>query len=370
MIKCFRFHMSILKRKRPFKLSYAGRSLTFTPLGVRFTLTTLAIGVAAVNSGSNLLYLVVSMMLSMIVLSGSLSENALKNIRAARRLPREVYAAEPFTVRYTLANMKKKSASFALSVCAVYPGDVRGAEGFVPSIDPAGTANADAEETIPRRGELTTEAFDVSTGYPFGFFYKTIRIPARDTALVYPAIRPIEDNLGEELSSQYGDMRSDRKGQGMDVRSLRGYQNTDDARVIHWKASARTAAIVAKEYEAESRRCVLIVLDNLKPADAGWYDDAFEDAVTLAASLVHRLLITEERPVAFAARGIEIPAGEGRGHYVRLMDTLARISPETSGGVEIPRSHAGEQTIFVSPTSGTSGKGTGGGLRAAFFPMA
>ena len=52
-----------------------------TPVGVRYLLLSLAVGLAAVNTGNNMLYLVLGMMLSLIVLSGVLSDLVLWSVR-------------------------------------------------------------------------------------------------------------------------------------------------------------------------------------------------------------------------------------------------------------------------------------------------
>jgi len=78
------------KTRRRFRLTVANRGLTFTPLGGWFLAVAFALGVAAINSGSNLLYLVVSMMLSMVTVSGIISEQCLKGLKATRKLPDEI----------------------------------------------------------------------------------------------------------------------------------------------------------------------------------------------------------------------------------------------------------------------------------------
>ena len=63
-----------------------------TPVGVRYLLLSLAVGLAAVNTGNNLLYLLFAMMLSLILVSGVLSERALRRLTATRTLPPRLFA--------------------------------------------------------------------------------------------------------------------------------------------------------------------------------------------------------------------------------------------------------------------------------------
>src|SRR5438105_13638821 len=54
--------------------AYNYRSIRLTSDGTRFVVLTLAVGVAAINTGNNLLYLLLAMILSIIVHSGMISE--------------------------------------------------------------------------------------------------------------------------------------------------------------------------------------------------------------------------------------------------------------------------------------------------------
>ena len=49
---------------------------------------TLLVGFGAINTGNNLLYLLLGMMLALILLSGVLSETTLRKLRVRRRLRR------------------------------------------------------------------------------------------------------------------------------------------------------------------------------------------------------------------------------------------------------------------------------------------
>ena len=68
------------------------RTLRPTRAGWIFFALTFGVGFAALNTGNNLLYLVLSLMLAFLVLSGVFSESTLRGIRVRRRLPREFFA--------------------------------------------------------------------------------------------------------------------------------------------------------------------------------------------------------------------------------------------------------------------------------------
>lgn len=90
------------------------RSLRITKAGWKFLGLTTVVGLAAVNTGNNLLYLVFGGMLSFITASGVLSELMLRKIRLERSFPRHIFAQQATLVNATVANRKKHVPSFSL----------------------------------------------------------------------------------------------------------------------------------------------------------------------------------------------------------------------------------------------------------------
>jgi len=157
--------------------------------GTWFILTTLGLGVAATNTGNNLLYLVLAMMLSVIIISGVLSEQSLKRVRATAEPPAACFAGQPVTVRVRVANHRRRTP--ALSVC-VRSGGMRGPViGYCPKLRPAESGWLSMRVTFPRRGWQTLEPLRLTTRFPFGLFEKATRAVPGPRVLVYPALRPV-----------------------------------------------------------------------------------------------------------------------------------------------------------------------------------
>src|SRR5260370_35849800 len=75
---------------------------------------TLGVGVGALNTGNNLLYLVLGLLLSAIVVSGVLSEGSLGRLSARRLGTDAAFAGEPFAFRWLIP--RPKGFSFALEI--------------------------------------------------------------------------------------------------------------------------------------------------------------------------------------------------------------------------------------------------------------
>src|SRR3989304_4329171 len=99
-----------------FRFIYRNRSLRFTKEGVSFVLFSLAVGIAAVNTGNNLLYLILAMMLSLIIVSGILSEQCLKHLAITRRFPNQFFAGAPGTLQVRVTNHHRLFPSFSIQV--------------------------------------------------------------------------------------------------------------------------------------------------------------------------------------------------------------------------------------------------------------
>ena len=82
--------------------------------GKAFLLITLGIGVAAINTGNNLLYLALSLNLSLILLSGVLSEGTLRHVALKVRLASEAFAGGEAFLAVTCSTEGKRFPGISL----------------------------------------------------------------------------------------------------------------------------------------------------------------------------------------------------------------------------------------------------------------
>ena len=295
------------------------RSIRLTPEGTRFLLFTLAVGVAAVNTGNNLFYLLLAMMLSLIVISGLLSEQCLRRLEFHRYLPDYLVAKEPTTVSLSIANRKLRLPSFSLRIMDVVDGKDLDRSLHVPHLPAQSSALLSYPLLIKRRGLYRLDGIRALTPFPFGLFLKKALYPAEHVVLVGPEIIPLPDDLLHELTGDGQGRSLPRRGHGVDLYNLRLYQPGDDSRAIHWMTTARTAKLITKETAAEEQRRVTLVLSTIAPDS---YDEEFERAVSLTASLA---MFFQER--AHTVRAIvgheEIPSETGPDALAGLFRALA-----------------------------------------------
>ena len=78
-----------------------------TKVGVMYVLVTLVIGIAALNTGNNLLYIVVAAMLAAMLVSGVVSALGLRGLELDVRLPEHVFAGRAVAGRILLRNPRR-----------------------------------------------------------------------------------------------------------------------------------------------------------------------------------------------------------------------------------------------------------------------
>ena len=208
------------------------------------------------------------------------------------------------------------------------------------------------EQTFEQRGRVLVTGFEISTKFPFGFFRLRRRLRARDVEIV---VYPKPERAGDELHLlpvDAGQMEAQRRGAGHDLHSLREYQPRDDVRHIDWKATARAARLIVREFTAEDERRVHIALDTFVEAAEG--EDAvarFERAVTLAASLVTHF-IEERAEVRLTEGDADARYGVGREHLYASLRRLALASPRRVGSDSTLR---GEFWRHIEPRAAVGG---------------
>lgn len=276
------------------------------------------LGVAAVNTGNNLLYLLSSMLLALVVVSGILSEAVIRRLRLTLALPDEIVAGQPALLGATLQNVKRWTPSYSITLELHDGGGVRRYI-YVPRI-PAGDARLVTwEATVLRRGRHCLGGARITTRFPFGIFLKAGQLTLREELLVYPSLRPVSAQRLRELGGS-GAAHTRRRGRGSDLHNLRDYRAGDDPRLIHWPSSAKTGALTVREMEAETTLDTRIVL--VGGGDSWRVEAGISEAASLA---VH--LLRAGAQVAVAGPGLEVPLGRGPEHRRRILSALALWEP-------------------------------------------
>lgn len=115
-----------------------------------------------------------------------------------------------------------------------------------------------------RRGQETFGAVSLRSLTRWALGVQQWEEPLGATVQVYPNLREVQKFhlLAHRRRLEEAGLHWTRlRGQGTEFESLRDYQPDDDARRIHWKATARRAKLTAIEYQVERSQPILLALD-------------------------------------------------------------------------------------------------------------
>ncbi len=334
------------------------RRLSFTREGRIIVILSVGVGFAAINTGNNLLYLLLGWLLSFIIASGILSEMTLRKLSVERRPPPRVFAGEPFLMEVVINNGKPNRASFSIEVedlVGTTPLDKRC---YFLKIPAGKSQRTSYRHTFARRGQYTLSGYRIATKFPFALFRKSRDVDAPLEVLVYPTRVAVP--RPPPKSHARGDATANRLGRRGEFFGLREHRAGDDRRDVHWRSSARSGRLMVREYEDEHARKVAIAVDNALPETVrdALADGALtplnemqvasvERAISVAASLA-AVYLEAGWTVELCARDCHVPAGTGRLHEAKIARTLALLpyAPETAAFAKLP---ARVESVLVTP---------------------
>ncbi len=166
------------------------------------------------------------------------------------------------------------------------------------------------------RGLHKVEAAYIHSNFPHGILRLQRKLACQETLVVYPQPKDLSEfrDRGELLQNLGGQEQTNAKDLGPS--GLREYQSGDEMRQVHWKASARRAELVVKEYADEALPGWEIQLDLRCNADS------LEASLSLLAALV---LLAQENKECITLHSQDMLGTFGTGHrsWSELLHYLA-----------------------------------------------
>lgn len=252
-----------------------------TRAGWAYTLAVFVVGVAAVGTANNLLFLIFAAMLSALLVSGFISRLSLAGLELDLSLPEHIPARHKIAGRIFLRNNKSWAPSFSILLEGVQGSSFSSAVYF--PVIPAGTTLEEmVEVTFDRRGVFREDSFLFTTRFPFGFTERRARVTLRRDVLVYPCLSPRADFDGI-LREIRGEIAVHYRGRGSDFYRIRPYEPFESSRHVDWRASAHTGELQVREFERETENLLEIFFDLDAPAgQAAWFEQTVECCAYIA----------------------------------------------------------------------------------------
>ncbi len=273
---------------------------------------TILVGLAAVNTGNNILYILLSFLLALMGVSGFFSRYNLKKVKVRLIPPNEVWCCKSTPFKVVVENRKV----FPAFLIEVFERNIDLKRDFLMVEK---SAEGEVKLNFPNRGVYKSKALEVRSTFPFGLFERSFSVPLEEEILVYP--KPIEVKVKPPLSKprrEKGEsfLHFRRSGEGA-VEGIKEYAG-EGMRLIHWKAFAKWGELYAKEVAEESfLREVIIDMDKIPASDK-------EERISKATYLVlHFSRLGYAVGLKYGEK--EIPPSAGREHLRELLKFLALL---------------------------------------------
>ncbi len=329
----------------------------------------LIVGFSAWNTGNNLLFLVLSFLASALIVSFLAGSICLKKLDVKMRFPETIFAGEPTPINVSLDNRKRIFPSYsvvaevrgterdessaaedlsrilpkAIAKRLAKPPIVRRTLNYFVRIPRRSAVESRNEHIFEKRGRFVIKDFELSTGFPFGFFRHRRRLAAKEAELfVFPSSAHLP-NEPESVVLNMGLFAAKKRGQGQDLLALRDYQQTDDLRHIDWKATARSRDLIVREHAAEDDKKIAIVFDVRIPAEENGLtvrekleaehngesvveSERFEAGIRHISALIH-YFTEDQAEIRLIAGNDDAESGLGKAHLYGLLRKLAVVQP-------------------------------------------
>jgi uncharacterized protein (DUF58 family) len=320
-----------MQKRRPW-----ARKLKFTREGKYFLGITLGVGFAAINTGNNPLYLLLGMMLSLIIVSGVMSELSLRTLTVKRRLPTRAQVGRSHLVEIEVYNNKGRIPSYAIEVEDLRAGQPADKRCFFLKISPRSTQVAAYRRTPQRRGLERHTGFRIATRFPFGLFEKSREVFSPDELIIYPAVDPVRLPRRGHGESK-GDVGLLGRGSGEEIYTVRPMREGDDPRDVYWRKSTVPGQMVMRERAHEMRHEVELGIDDYRTQHGRNTAEEFERRIREVASFAVAHIKRGDRVTVLTTSGQKVMSDRARGidPVLRFLALIEQIEPPTPPGPTI-----------------------------------
>ncbi len=236
----------------------------------------------------------------------------------------------------------------------------------LPSLGPGKVGEATYPLPTDRRGVFRVGPLTIGHSDPLRLMFAAKDFASTSMLTVYPRTHAVSPLPTGQARDADGPTSSDAPRGGIAFHMLREYVPGDDRRLIHWPSTAKTGTLMVRHNVVPNEPRLMVVLDtSIAPYQADRHganrnrvdrdgDEAFEDAVRVAASLCVAAC-DAGYPLTFRTTGgliAEFERGSvGRGS---LLDTLAAVQcdPGDPGLRQLPQLVPGQHDISLGVVTG------------------
>lgn len=331
-------------RSQPIRTHLRRVKIRMTRNGYHFAFIALFTVIGAVVRDLNLLVILSGLLIGALAIQWRFCRATLAGLSVSRRLPREVYAGAGFQIRYEVHNHHNRLPAWLLTLEDQMSNELRRTEsarghstvGVIPGND---HALAGFPCRIDQRGKYRLGPLRIQTGFPFGLMNAFQYLKIRETVTVFPRLGSLKRNWQGWLMSRQVGVAVTRRRAGVnegDFYGLRGWQNGDSRKWIHWRTTARAGELMVRQFEQQQRQQLAVFVDLHQPNED---EKAFERLISFVATLTHEVCLNPANQIAvamsdgMASSNMERRDREFRNHVLESLSVAVRSDSPNLGGM-------------------------------------
>jgi uncharacterized protein (DUF58 family) len=290
----------------PVELSRRRLYILPTRAGLGFGVVVFGMLIAAVNYGNSIALLLTCVLGGFCLVAMHQCHRNLVALRLAAALTTPAFAGESGTLTLTLGN-DSRLARYRIEA------DAAGVAAVSVDLPAQSSRHVELRVPAPRRGLVRIDRLRLSTTHPFGLFRAWSFVHAPITLTVYPrprGLRPVPPHAGgrDGQAREPGAQKDEWLG-------LRPFREGDSPRQVAWKAYARGAPLLSKEYAASGSEQRIFDFDRLEGLDTE----------TRLEQLARWIVDAEARGERYGLvlREMHLPPQHGTDHRRRALTALA-----------------------------------------------
>ncbi len=273
-----------------------------------------------------------AVLLALLLVDGRLAVPP-SRVEVTREAPESCSVGRRVTCRYRWTNPYGRSAR--LTAREVRPALLGGVQSSRSFTVPAGGRQVETLIARPlRRGREAAGWFALRSVGPLGLAQRQGRVELPWAVTVYPSLPASRLKAAIAEAGRYRDpglRRARRLGEGRQFESLRAWVPGDDTRHVDWKATARRSRLIARQFEAERRQQVLLVIDAGRLLTAEVAGESRMEHIVRAALWIAFAANHHDDNVGVMVFADEIlqyaPPQRGRRGLRHVLDVLAVVEP-------------------------------------------
>jgi uncharacterized protein (DUF58 family) len=303
------------------------------------------------NVQAGWLFVLAALILGTVAAGWLLPMRATRGVAIARRVPGRVHQGEETLVDLEIENAGGRGRRGLI----VQDPHLDAVDLWIGPLRPGERADITTLRVAERRGRHGPDQVRLKSSAPFGVAERRRWVPVEGSTLVLPKVESLGalPFIEPAATTDHAIHTAPRRGQGPEYLGIREYRPGDSMRHVHWPSTARTGAVMVREFEQERTRRLAIVMDTSRDAGRTW--TPLDRTCSAAASLALAALAQ-----GHGARIVTGADGDAdvlsRADEEEILERLALVEAGNGGGfatmvAELGPALRGVQTaVVVFPT--------------------